>query len=173
MSEERAPGGVKVRRDGDTVRLAILPYLEEGGRNDLRMLRALRWVIVAAAGGGLIVGDLVMRALALLVILGAVGWMVWDAMRVARRQRSELTLTIGPTSAEVTVITDGKVDRQERIDLRALGTASPVEAGYQRWHVVANVAGREPLVIEMERHDEAAAAWVAKRLVEAGRQARA
>ncbi|MCB9684672.1 MAG: hypothetical protein H6735_06535 [Alphaproteobacteria bacterium] len=172
MSEERAPGGVKVRRDGDTVRLTILPYLEEGGRNDLRVLRWLRWVVLVAGGGGLFVGDLVVRGLALLVILAAVAWMVWDAMRVARRQRSELTLAIGPTSAEVTVTTDGQVDRQDRVDLRAIGTASPVEAGYQRWHVLVNVAGREPLVVEMERHDETAAAWVAKRLVDAGRAAR-
>ena len=172
MREERAPGGLKVRREGDAVRIAILPFLTEGGRNDLRMMRWMRWILLLAGGGGMVVGDLVVKGIALLLILGALAWMAWEMARAARLQRSELTLTIGPLSAEVTVTTDGKVDRQERVDLRAIGTASPVEAGYQRWHVLVNVAGRAPLVVQMERHDEEAAAWVAKRLVEAGRKAR-
>lgn len=169
---ERAPGGLRVVRSEDRVDIAIHPFLVESGRNDLRMLKVGRWVIVGAGLVGLLIGDLVARIAALAVLAGGVGWMVWDAVRAARRQRAELTLTLAPEWAEVTLTTDGKVDRRERVDLRALGKASPVEAGYQRWHVVANVTGREPLVVEMERHDEQAAAWVAQQLADAGRRAR-
>ena len=48
MSEERAPGGLKVRREGDAVRIAILPFLTEGGRNDLRMMRWMLSTLTAA-----------------------------------------------------------------------------------------------------------------------------
>jgi hypothetical protein len=173
MPFERPPEGLSVAAEPDAVTLAIHPYLPESGRSDLRLLRAARYVLVAASLFGVILGDALARVGALVLLVGGVAWMVAVAVRGARRQRAELTARIGRDELRVTVRTDGRVDREDQALLREVGRVDVVEAGYQRWHVVANVVGRkDALVIEMERHTAEAAHWVAKELAAAGKRAR-
>jgi hypothetical protein len=156
------PQGLRVTDvpDGRTVRLD--PFLVEHGRRDVQIavgalsLAAVLW----KAASGLV---------ALLVLMLAAARIAWTWVRDARRSARKLEVHLGRD--DVRLAWDGR--EAERVLLRDVGRVDVQEAGYQRWHAVAQVAGREPLRIPMERESEAAVAWMAETLAAAGRTARA
>ncbi|MEQ1571704.1 MAG: hypothetical protein ABMA64_39105 [Myxococcota bacterium] len=170
MPFDDPPQGVPVRAEHDRFCLDLLPYLSDHGQGDLRVFAsaaAIGYVALRVSrllDGG-VFGLLAVGALA----LGTLVYLVMGALRRARRNDARLVVEVAANELRLGW-SNGAAN--ERVFLRDVGRVEAEEAGYQRYHVVAHVAGRDPLVIPMERHTVEAARWLAAELAAAGRKAR-
>ena len=145
--------------DGRTVHLD--PWLVEHGRRDIQ-------IALGAASLAAVLWRTFSGLLALLILLFAGARIAFTWVRDARKSSQKLDVRLGRD--DLRVVWNGT--ESERVFLREVGRVDVVEAGYQRWHAVAQVAGREPVRIPMERESEDAVRWLADTLAAAGRTAR-
>ena len=159
------PQGLRLTTTPEARTVHLDPWLVEHGRRDVAT--AVTTVSIAAFSW-----KVLSFAVALVVLVVGLGWIAIRAVRDLRRAAVGLDVRLGRDDLRLTWRQGGREGSSERVFLRDVGRVDVVEAGYQRWHAVAQVVGRAPLRIPMERESEAAVRWVADTLAAAGRKAR-
>lgn len=175
MGFEGAPPDLKVVATTRGATIGIDPYLTDFGKRDLvQIIAAVTTASVIYRIGALLGPDLwlVLFSLAIGIVLFGCGWVTLQSWRRARKQRTQLEMTLSDTELHLRWRLDGQITSEECVSLNQIGRVDVQEAGYQRPHVVANVFGREALVIPVERHSTQAATWLAQTISASAKRAR-
>jgi hypothetical protein len=132
----------------------------------VRILRGAAPIVVFGPVEVLPVGPIA----AVVVGIAGAAWIGVPAVRDWGKHGQTLTVTVSQGEVRLRWEPGGA---ERRVALRDIGRVDVVEVSYQRTHVVAQVAGAEPLEVPLERLSDSAVAWFADRLGRAARQARA
>jgi hypothetical protein len=171
------PGELGAKRTADGITLELRPWLTVRGTGDVARIAAVLAAVVFAwrvLGRIVVFGPVEVLPVgpiaAVVVGIAGAAWIGVPAVRDWRKHGQTLTVTV--SQGEVRLRWEpGGAERRWRYGTSVGSTWWGVS--YQRTHVVAQVAGAEPLEVPLERLSDSAVAWFADRLGRAARQARA